>query len=193
MKWLWRGFVIGGALASIALAILWARSYFQWDELYILWTSSSRSRLHTTRICCFAGDVGGFDHWITSSAQEAKGAKFLTGVWHVPSAKSIKDVRQFWKSDPRHRHYLLDFQWNYRVTPDGVDGLEGMARFGVSLWMIMVAFAIFPGMHWLTSAVRRKRKGLCAKCGYDLRASPERCPECGTAVPPQRSSPKLQT
>jgi hypothetical protein len=49
------------------------------------------------------------------------------------------------------------------------------------------AFGTLPGL-WLVVALVPRRKvmrGHCAACSYDLRATPDRCPECG-AVPPKK-------
>jgi len=36
---------------------------------------------------------------------------------------------------------------------------------------------------------QRLRAGLCPTCGYDLRASKEKCPECGSPIPPTARHP----
>lgn len=46
--------------------------------------------------------------------------------------------------------------------------------------LVLVAVPRWVG-HWRHQAARRIAAGLCARCGYDVRASPERCPECGLA------------
>jgi hypothetical protein len=46
----------------------------------------------------------------------------------------------------------------------------------------MVVMAVLAGYLHRRDGRQRLRhvRGQCIKCGYDLRASPERCPECGT-------------
>jgi hypothetical protein len=50
----------------------------------------------------------------------------------------------------------------------------------VPLWMPTLLSALLPAIrlfHWRRG---RRPDHACAVCGYDLRATPERCPECGT-------------
>ena len=41
---------------------------------------------------------------------------------------------------------------------------------------------------FLTRHLREEIGGLCLDCGYDLRATTERCPECGSPVPSVKQS-----
>ena len=58
----------------------------------------------------------------------------------------------------------------------------------VPYWLLTVVTMILPftcAFSWIRQQLRARhnRPGLCPTCGYDLRATPNRCPECGT-VPP---------
>jgi hypothetical protein len=61
--------------------------------------------------------------------------------------------------------------------------LDGHAvRVVLPYWFITLATSITPAF-WLWRWRKRrslKRVGACKTCGYDLRASPTRCPECGS-------------
>jgi hypothetical protein len=67
-------------------------------------------------------------------------------------------------------------------------------------WFIAIMLALPPLAWWLRFRRRRRRRqrlrhGLCEACGYDLRGSAGRCPECGAAAPdkpsPDGSDPAL--
>jgi hypothetical protein len=79
----------------------------------------------------------------------------------VPVLGSIPALGQlFGVSEPAH---FVKAPW---WALFGVTGLVPLAR-----------------MVGLVRASRRQARGLCAACGYDLRASPQGCPECGAQFP----------
>ena len=55
----------------------------------------------------------------------------------------------------------------------------------ISYWLVVIALAL-PGLWWLKNRQRLRAlcRGMkCLRCGYDLRHSPDRCPECGMPGP----------
>lgn len=54
----------------------------------------------------------------------------------------------------------------------------------VPYWFMIALLLVVPAVWWRQSKrlQRWAATGCCIKCGYDLRASKERCPECGTAI-----------
>jgi hypothetical protein len=66
----------------------------------------------------------------------------------------------------------------------------------VPYWFVLSATVILPMCWLLASSLRgsrlqsRRKRGLCLACGYDLRATPGRCPECGAVPSPVKSAAK---
>src|SRR5262249_52793560 len=73
------------------------------------------------------------------------------------------------------------FSWYSSNPPDP----EYSSIRGVSLpyWFLLLLSVPLPIRHLLGFVRRRMRRrwgrGLCPKCGFDVRANPERCSECG--------------
>jgi hypothetical protein len=86
---------------------------------------------------------------------------------------------------PPHARGTAGFRyWEANVSVVGLRWQMGVRVVFLPYWAAVVTLAVLPVVRLGLSHRRRGRwqTGLCPSCGYDLRATPDRCPECG-AVP----------
>ena len=170
------GLAVLSAVACVLATVFWVRSY-RFDESLNRFPSSSDDVCYSLR--SYLGRV----HFIRSRQL----LMFREGVqsdaidWDAPFVA--------WYDE-----YGLDESWERwgfgyaRGTfpafgigrpPDSPDATS--TALVIPHWSIVLSTAALP-LKRAVHALRRRRRyraGLCLACGYDLRASPERCPECG--------------
>jgi hypothetical protein len=143
-------------LACVASAVGWVRSHAVSDLAF--YTSPGVS--WSARVVTGRGGVGFvLDHDVRSSEVSRPG-------WHW-------DV-----TSPPGGYARGGWQTRLGFTVSGGGGLFSVAA---PFWSLCLLFALPVGTSIVLRrrATRRAQQGKCPACGYDLRASPDRCPECG--------------
>jgi hypothetical protein len=144
-------------ILCLATAVLWVRSYRVGDSLFVC-----RSGKFTE----FAS-AGGYLHLQVGSTSYPDQSVWRTGPPYYLILQPIVTGRSWWGFA-----YITG-------TSNGVP--QPWWLFMAPHWSLALLFTIAP-LTWLIRRLRRATPaGLCPTCGYDLRATPDRCPECGNA------------
>ena len=168
--------ILANAVSVVALLLC--------GVLCVAWAPSYRS---SRQVYWLRRNVPG--HGLTSVELEVSRGKFIA---------SIKHWRRFDRRPldapemPPGLHYDEDVPWQYDVNRFGFTALRyrnDPNDFGelvvMPLWLVAAMLATpFAARTAIWARRHRRRRGqlqgLCRVCGYDLRATPHQCPECGT-------------
>src|SRR4051794_40069461 len=147
-------------LLCLATIVLWVRSYWAFES----WTLYSEGLLRF-QLTSYPGDIYAF--WGRNSSDFHPESGWVHESLRAGPGPEIPIFGIERLDDGPTRGFLVHF----------------------THWLSAILFAIAPTC-WLLLSPRRRRAnrrrlGLCPTCGYDLRATPERCPECGTEQRPE--------
>jgi uncharacterized membrane protein len=176
-------------LLFVAVGVLWVRSYWVVDDVYSSKTDAQSRYVNSFRLTTHRGTI----------LMETARPDSAIGLNEPPG-------RSFWYREAAVEGFVWPLRENEIRRVGGVSWGEsrfvigpitGYSLTGYSLGtanvlilplgFVAAATSVSP-LIWL--AMRWKRRGsvagLCPSCGYDLRATPDRCPECGLfpAAPP---------
>ncbi len=166
--------------AVVLLLVLneWWRSYWYIDTVGITVPRYGIS-IHSMR-----GDVNIIYHTfpieVNMSAHFRRTSHYIRG-------ETSPSLRQ-WSPGAYHRgfgYHRISFPVAYRGKTTFV--IE--RRLSLPHWFLLFCTAILPTIWLLQKRRRRQNPAVCAKCGYDLRASTDQCPECGEPIPQKQHAP----
>jgi len=112
--------------------------------------------------------------WVRSYIKSDLQSFFTPNKWEtlVSSDEGVIEFFGTWSPDEKDKH-------PFETT-----------HYSVRYWMLALAAGLLPSA-WLTFRLppilrqrvrsQRQERRQCPNCGYDLRATPDRCPECGAA------------
>jgi hypothetical protein len=152
-------------LAAVAAAWAWRKSNSHLVGVNVWWPMPQFGGVYAYRGALYL-DTG---RWV--------GARQQSNFADVVSLPLIPEFRCRFDSDDR----VIGVRYGPK---NRAYGLAGYYFVGLSFYWLMPLCLVIPSL-WVARRRREHRLGRmggCLHCGYDLRATPERCPECG-AVP----------
>jgi hypothetical protein len=160
------------AMLCIAAAVLWGRSYGR--DVDMLIGAGPTARLNAAasyqgRLVLFVSDVP-FDPAEQWSLQPVR----------APAEEVEPLYGQLFEPGTTLRVALGGFQIGHG-TINVFKTPPAFTAFAVPHWFVVMVTG-FVTVVWIRNGIRRwwrARRGQCRACGYDLRSSPDRCPECG--------------
>ena len=156
-------------LLLVAVVALWVRGQQHYDA--VQWESAGRGISLSSALGCLEFEATR----PPLNIDPADGMHVSRYIGHLPAVARQKFTPPLRELGIRRLDYTVNF---------GGSAVMRVAGVRVRAATPAALFAVLPALR-LSCVLRDRRRGrhgLCPACGYDLRASPGRCPECGTAA-----------